>query len=161
LSAGLINSLSHPGGNTTGITDIFPSIAGKWLELLKHAVPHIARVALLFNPRIANEIFVHEIEAAAAQAGSQEVVKVALAPVRAAAESEGAIAAFAAELNGGLMMVPPPFNHAQRDVMNRLALQHKLPTIYQDKSFAASEGGLISYGAQMIDMMARGGPSYV
>jgi len=161
LSAGLVNSLSHPGGNTTGITDIFPSIAGKWLELLKQAVPHLARVALLFNPIIANEIFIREVEAAAARAGSQYDVKVALTPARNADEVEGAITAFAAEPNGGLIMVPPFFNRAERDVMNRLALQYKLPTIYQDRSFSAGERGLISYGAQIIDMVAQGGPSYV
>jgi putative tryptophan/tyrosine transport system substrate-binding protein len=87
LSAGLVSSLSHPGGNTTGITDIFTSLAGKWLELLKQAVPHLARVALLFNPIIANEIFVREVEEAAAQAGSQYDVKVALTPVRNAGEN--------------------------------------------------------------------------
>jgi ABC-type uncharacterized transport system substrate-binding protein len=103
LSAGLVKSLSRPGGNTTGITDIFPSIAGKWLELLKEAAPHLARVALLFNPTIANDIFVREIGAAAAQAGSQYNVKATLTPVRDAGEIEGAIPAFAAEPHGGLI----------------------------------------------------------
>jgi putative tryptophan/tyrosine transport system substrate-binding protein len=77
------------------------------------------------------------------------------------AKIEGAIAAFGDEPNGGLIMVPPAFNRADRDLINRLALQYKLPTIYADKTFVASEGSLISYGASLIDMWARGGPSYV
>jgi ABC-type uncharacterized transport system substrate-binding protein len=57
--------------------------------------------------------------------------------------------------------VPPPFISAEREVINRLALEYRLPTIYQDRTFAAFGGGLMAYGAQMIDMWARGGPPYV
>jgi putative tryptophan/tyrosine transport system substrate-binding protein len=50
LATGVVASLSRPEGNTTGITDIFPSIAGKWLELLKECVPGLTRVAVVGNP---------------------------------------------------------------------------------------------------------------
>jgi len=56
------------------------------------------------------------------------------------------------------MMVPPPF---EREAINRLALRYKLPTVYQDKALAVQDGGLMSYGAKMIDMWERSGPQYV
>jgi putative tryptophan/tyrosine transport system substrate-binding protein len=49
LTLGIVASLARPEGNTTGVTDIFPSIAAKWLELLKEAVPDVSRVALIFS----------------------------------------------------------------------------------------------------------------
>src|ERR1700730_5459841 len=53
VGSGLAVSLSRPGGNVTGFTNIGPSLGGKWIELLKEISPRIRRVALLFNPEVA------------------------------------------------------------------------------------------------------------
>jgi putative tryptophan/tyrosine transport system substrate-binding protein len=156
LASGLVQSLSHPDGNTTGITDIFPSIAGKWLELLKQCVPTLARAALVLNPDRANASTIEP----AAKAGASLGVKVIETPVRNANDIEYRIEAFAAEPDGGLIVLPPPFLPAERQLINRIGIQHRLPMIYQDRDFAV-EGGLLSYGADLLDMHRRGVPPYI
>jgi putative tryptophan/tyrosine transport system substrate-binding protein len=155
VAGGLVRSLSRPEGNTTGVTNLFPSIGGKWLELLKEAVPRVARVALVFNPDIAGENYYASIEAAAAQ----YAVTIIRAPFRGATELENAISAFATEPNGGLIVLPPVPVGTNRALINRLALGHQLPAMYQGRDFAA-EGGLMSYGPVFRDLY-RTGASYV
>jgi putative tryptophan/tyrosine transport system substrate-binding protein len=70
------------------------------------------------------------------------------------------IVAFAADPASGLIVVPPPRPDSERQVINRLAIQYRLPVIYQDRTFAV-EGGLLSYGADMIDMFQHGAPPFV
>ncbi len=158
LALGLVKSLSRPEGNTTGITDIFPSIAGKWLELLKQCAPGLARVALLWSPDALTGVEYFAVPVA--QAGSQYGVTSVDMPVRNVDEIERAIPAFAAEPNSGLIVAPPSYSHAEREAINRLAVQHRLPVIYQDRSFAI-EGGLMSYGADFLNIFRYGAPPYV
>jgi len=163
IAVGLVGSIARPGGNTTGITNLFPSIAGKWLGLLKEAAPHVARVALVFNPEFpVNEIYLAAIEAAAAALP----VKTIRAPVRTATDIDRAIdVVVATEPNGGLIAVPPPGAEANRGLLFRLANQHRLPSISVDKHHI-SEGCLMSYGpdsgnlyrqaASYVDRILRG-----
>jgi putative tryptophan/tyrosine transport system substrate-binding protein len=102
LASGLVKSLSHPDGNTTGITDIFPSIGGKWLELLTQCVPELERVAVIVNPDRSNLGSIVPAIKAAASPG----VKVIETQVRTAEEIEHAIVEFAAAPRGGLVIVP-------------------------------------------------------
>ncbi len=154
VATGLLGSLSRPEGNATGFSAAVPSIAGKWLELLKEAVPRVTRVELIFDPG-STGVYFAPIEAAAAQ----YAVAATRAPVRDGAEIERAIAAFAAEPNGGLIVLPPPRLSADRELINRLAIRHRLPAIYFDRRYAA-EGGLMSYGTDTADLFRRGA-SYV
>jgi putative tryptophan/tyrosine transport system substrate-binding protein len=152
VANGVVKSIARPEGNTTGITNLFPSIAGKWVELLKDAVPRIARVALVFDPELpATEIYMAVIEAAA----TAIAVKVIRTPVLDVVELERAIDAFAAETNGGLIVIPPTsasLHH--RELIDRLAIRHRLPVIYADRFYAA-EGGLMSYGSDSVDLYRR------
>jgi putative tryptophan/tyrosine transport system substrate-binding protein len=157
LAVGLVKSLSRPEGNTTGVTDIFPSIAGKWLELLRECVPSLTRVGLIFNPDILTYSTPYE---AAVQAGANLGVQVSKIPFRNAEEIERAVTAFAADPGGGLIVLPSAPLPPERQVLNRLAVSYRLPTIYQDRSFAV-EGGLLSYGADMVEMMRHDAPPYV
>jgi putative tryptophan/tyrosine transport system substrate-binding protein len=161
LATGVVASLSHPEGNTTGVTEIFPSMAGKWLELLKECVPGLTRVAVVGNPDrlISGLAIIDNYAAIAAQAGSQHRVEVVKLPVRNISEIENAVTAFAGKPDGGLIVLPPPFSSAERETINRLALQHRLPTTYQDPSLL-TDGGLLSYGANFLDMIEPGA-SYV
>jgi putative tryptophan/tyrosine transport system substrate-binding protein len=152
----IVRNISHPEANITGFT-YESAIGGKWLELLKEAVPSLARVALVFNSElVGGEAYFPSIEAAAAQ----YAVATVRTPVRNAAEIERTVEAFAAEPNGGLILVPPPLLVAHRALINRLAARHRLPAIYQDRHFTA-EGGLMSYGADLEELFRRSGPSYV
>jgi putative ABC transport system substrate-binding protein len=155
VANGLVGSLSRPDSNTTGVTNLFPSVAGKWLELLKEASPHIARAALLFNPEIVDRNYLPAIEAAA----TQYAVTTVRIPIRDASEIERAIESFAAEPNGSLIVVPPLVGPDQEWV-SRLALRHRLPAIYANRVYAV-EGGLMSYGPDLADLFRRGGASYV
>jgi putative ABC transport system substrate-binding protein len=155
VANGLVSNIARPEVNTTGITNNFLSFGGKWLELLKDAVPSITRVALVFKPDFDLCAYFPSIEAAAARHG----VTAIRAPIRNPAELEHAVAAFAAEPGGALIAMPPPLLAAERELMNRLALRHRLPAIHSDRSLVG-DGGLMSYGPDTANMY-RLGASYV
>jgi putative tryptophan/tyrosine transport system substrate-binding protein len=157
LGNGLVASLSHPEGNTTGVTDILYSITGKWLELLKECMPSLSRVGLLWNSE--RGINIDAFAGPAVQAGAQFGVKIIKIFVRSAEEIEPALSAFALEPNGGLIVVPPPFPVRERQMINRLAVQHRMQVIYQDRSFAI-DGALLSYGADFLEMFRQGDSIY-
>jgi putative tryptophan/tyrosine transport system substrate-binding protein len=148
---GLVTSLAHPEGNITGVTNLFYSIGGKWLELLKEASPQVTRVAIIFTPEIGtSEGWFAAIEAAAAMLG----VTAARVPVRNAAEIAHALGAFASEPNGGLIVVPPGLVGADREALLAEVAQRRLPAVYDARSYTA-EGGLMSYGADSADMFRQ------
>jgi putative ABC transport system substrate-binding protein len=154
LANGIVESVTRPGGNVTGITNLVPSIGGKWLGLLKEAAPRIARVGLLFNPEFfySNTYFA-SIEATA----SKLAVQVIRVPYRNAAELVSAADAIGAEPNGGLIMLPPVSVYPTQFIF-RLE-QNRLPAISNVKTFA-NAGGLMSYGADNADLFRRAS-SYV
>src|SRR5262245_43899532 len=93
---GFVPSLANPGGNVTGFTNFEPSIAGKWLELLKEIAPRMTRVTVMFNPATApggGSYFLRLVEAAA----PSFAVKVSAAPVHNVAEIERVVAAVAGD----------------------------------------------------------------
>jgi putative ABC transport system substrate-binding protein len=73
VAGGLMTNIARPEGNVTGATSLFTSIAGKWLELLKEAVPRVERVGLLMVPGIVGEHYLPAIDAAAAVLGLKVV----------------------------------------------------------------------------------------
>jgi putative ABC transport system substrate-binding protein len=155
-ATGLVKNIARPEGNTTGFSSSEPAAGGKWLELLKEAVPQVARVAIVFNPELAvtSPNYLATIEPAA-HALALQTIKT---PFRDTIELVRSIDAFAAEPNGGLLMLPPPLI-ADRATIIKLAAQHRLPAIYTQRALAA-EGGLISYGADTVDQHRRAA-SYV
>jgi ABC-type uncharacterized transport system substrate-binding protein len=148
---GLVRNIARPEGNTTGFSNYAPAIAGKWLELLKEAAPHLARVALIFNPELipnTGPFFISSIEAAALELGVQ-VIK---APVRNSVDIVRAIDALAGEPNGGLLVLPPSPTTTIRDTIFQLATQHRLPALFTNTNrIDAAAGGLIVYGPSFAD----------
>jgi putative tryptophan/tyrosine transport system substrate-binding protein len=160
VSTGLVKSLARPGGNTTGFPISEPSIGGKWVELLKEAAPHVLRVAVIysneFNPQISvGGGFAASIDKAAAVL-AMTVTKI---PVQNAADIERAIDAFAAEPNGGLIAPTDVIVNGQLQTVLRLAVQHRLPAIY-NLGYFAIQGALMTYGSDPVDILRRAG-SYV
>jgi putative tryptophan/tyrosine transport system substrate-binding protein len=155
MAIGLLKNIARPEGNVTGITGQYQSLGGKWLELLKEAAPRTARVALVFNAENVNDQYFGVIGAAA----DVLAVKAIRMPYRDAAELEHGIDAFAADPNGGLLMLAPPPSPGNRELINRLALKQRLPTMYQSKYYPA-EGGMMGYGADG-DEQHRIAASYV
>jgi putative ABC transport system substrate-binding protein len=148
VANGLVRNITRPEGNTTGFSGSEPSVAGKRLELLKEAAPHVSRVAVIFNPDVTLTApsYIAAIEAAAPAL----FVQVVAMPVRDAVDIVRAIDAFAGVSNGGLIVLPPPPPPAILDVILRLALQHRLPAIYSAR-FIATAGGLLVYAADNAD----------
>jgi putative tryptophan/tyrosine transport system substrate-binding protein len=157
IGGGFAASLARPGGNITGFTSYEFSMAGKWLELLKELAPGITRAALLFNPDAAP--FARSILSVAAPAARSLSIQPIEAPVRNLAELERSVVAFAAQPNGGLVILPDAYWTAHRELIIGLASRHRLPAVYAFRYYAAS-GGLASYGADSIDLHRRAA-SYV
>jgi putative ABC transport system substrate-binding protein len=161
LAQGIITSAAHPGGNTTGVTDLLPGLGSKWLELLKECMPSLSRVALIHNADLANpNPGANRSAISAAEAGAQYGVMVSETLVRNPDEIERAISAFAATSGGGLIVLPPPLPGPDRKLVNGLAIRHGLPVLYQDRSFAV-DGGLLAYGTDMIYMFGHDAPPYI
>jgi putative ABC transport system substrate-binding protein len=148
---GIVKSLASPEGNTTGVTNLFSSLGGKWLELLKEAAPRVERVALIYNAQVIPNVgFFPSIE----EASRRLALTTIKTPYRDAVDLVHGVDAFASEPNGGLIVLPPRPADANRATILRLAAQHRIPAIYQDRAHAA-EGGMMAYGSNTDDNFRR------
>ena len=155
VAGGFVEGLSRPGGNTTGFTSFEYGLAGKWPELLKQIAPAVTRTAVLRDPtQFAGGGQLGAIQAVAPFFGTE----VSPIDVRNTDEVERAIAAFARKPNGGLIVLGSFFANINRDAIIALAAQYRLPAVYPGRQFVG--GGLISYGADQIDLYRRAA-SYV
>lgn len=152
IGSGFIASFPKPGGNVTGFTNIEPTMAGKWLELLKEIAPSVTRVALLFNPATAPyaENYLTPFKAAAALLA----LEIIAAPVRDISELESAIAAQAGAPHGGLVVMTDSFLVAHEAEITSLAARYRLPAVYPFRFFV-KHGGLLSYGNDLFDSFRR------
>ena len=152
VGSGFVASFPRPGGNVTGFIILEPTVAGKWLELLKEIAPHVNRVAFLFNPATATfaEYWLGSFKAAAASFAVEAIT----APIRDTSELEPIIAAQAREPNGGLIAMPDTFTIAHRAEVTSLATRYRLPAVYPFRVFA-EVGGLLSYGNDLVDQYRR------
>jgi len=152
VGSGFVASFARPGGNVTGFTSIEPTMAGKWLELLKEIAPRVARVAFLFNPVTARyaEYFLNPLKAASPSLGVEAIA----APVRDTSELESVVAALASEPNSGLIVMPDSFTDIHRAEITSLAARYRLPAVYPFHQFA-EVGGLLSYGNDQRDNHRR------
>jgi putative ABC transport system substrate-binding protein len=151
IVGGFVSSYARPDGNMTGFTDFDPSLAGKWIELIKEAAPSVNRLTVLMNPDQANHpAFLHVIESAT----SSLKLQMSAAAARNRADIEQAITALAGEADRGLVVLPGPVNNTQRQSIIELAARYHLPAIYPFKYYA-KEGGLLYYGADQIDQWPK------
>jgi putative ABC transport system substrate-binding protein len=152
IGSGFVTSFPKPGGNITGFINMEPTMAGKWVELLKEIAPRVTNCALLFNPATAPyaDYFVGPFNDAAASLA----VKGVIARVRDAGELETAITTQAREPNSGLVVMPDTFTTVHRAKITALANQHLLPAVYPFRFFSTS-GGLLSYGSDTNDSYRR------
>jgi putative ABC transport system substrate-binding protein len=152
VGSGFVASLQRPGRNITGFTQMEPTIAGKWLELLKEVAPRVARAAFLFNPVTVPhaEYFLSPFKTAAASFAMAAIT----APVRDTSELESVVAAQAREPNGGLLVMPDSFTTSHRVEITALAGRYRLPAVYPYREFP-EHGGLLSYGYDRLDNFRR------
>jgi putative tryptophan/tyrosine transport system substrate-binding protein len=157
VGAGTVQSFARPGANITGFSTFEPEIGGKWLELLKEIAPGLKRVAGVSDPAFRGFAGVwRAIEAMAPRFGVQVTSVSFQAPTD---DLESAVAAFAREEGGGLIVVPTALNALHRHRIFSVAAQNRLPAIYAFR-FYATDGGLMSYGIDTVDLFRRGA-SYV
>ena len=151
VGAGYVDSLARPGGNVTGFMLTEYSTSGKWLELIKEIAPTVTRAAVLRDP--ANPAQTAQFGAIQSVAPS---LRVQVSPVnmRSAGEIEKSVETFARAPNGGLIVTAGAAALRYRDLIVTLAARHRLPAVYWDRLFVAA-GGLISYGADLIDNYRR------
>ena len=152
VGSGFVASFAKPGGNVTGFIILEPTLAGKWLELLKEIAPRIARVALLFNPATAPyaEYYLNPFKAAAASFAVEAIV----APVHDMSELESAVGVQAREPNGALIVIPDSFMTTHRAEITSLVARHRLPAVYPFRHYTEI-GGLLSYGNDQRDNFRR------
>ena len=157
VDQGFVSSLARPGGNITGLALIEFTMVGKWLELLKEAVPGVVRAALMFNPDTSPHYYVYlrSFETAPRPIA----VEVSAAAVRDPSEIEGVIAKLARDPGGGLIVPPDVFTIVHHQLLIELAHQHRLPAIYMYRAYVA-EGALMSYVPDAYDLFRRAA-SYV
>jgi putative tryptophan/tyrosine transport system substrate-binding protein len=156
LESGLIANMARPGGNITGFSQLEVAIVGKYIELLKEAAPALSRVAVLYTRGgPASAEFLRKIDALAPLFAIQTIS----IPADDSAEVDRAIDAFSREANAGLIILsgPGPANH--REHLFSLVARHRLPAIYPYR-FYAIDGGLMSYGPDIIEQYRRAA-SYV
>src|SRR5215813_11478985 len=153
IGSGFVASMARPGGNITGFTVLQASIAGKYLEMLKEAVPQLARVAIMYNPNSvpAGGTFFSRpfIEAA-----TKLKVRPITAEVHDPSEIENAVTKLGRESGSGLILVPDNFMSVHRDLIISLAARFRIPAIYPYRYFAEA-GGLVSYGVHAVDQFRR------
>lgn len=158
---GFVESLAHPGGNVTGFTNSTAEMGGKWLQLVREAVPDIARVGVLFNaattPR-GGRFFFDSIEQEAALSGVSAVP----APVTAPADIDEAIRRFSEPPKAAMIALVDSFLVVNRQAVVAAAAKYRVPTIYPFHYFM-EVGGLMSYGptlevrsADYVDLILRG-----
>jgi putative ABC transport system substrate-binding protein len=153
VEEGLVESLARPGGNVTGITTLSRELGGKRLELLKEAVPKLARVAVLYDPAI--PFFVRDVKEVLP--GAAHALRLTLQPweIRAADDFEKVFAALNKQRPDGLYFPPGgPLTFTNEKRIADFALKSRLPSMYVNKQFVEA-GGLMSYGADLAESYRR------
>jgi putative ABC transport system substrate-binding protein len=150
VEAGLVQSLARPGGNVTGVSaQLSPEIRAKQIQLLKEALPGLARVTIPRRAALAHAAVWKEYE----EGGRALQLRVQFVDLKSLDELEGAFRAIARE--GSALLVPGDpvfFTHRQR--IAALAIEHRLPGIFSTREFTDA-GGLMSYSAGLTGMFRR------
>ena len=155
VEAGLVESLARPGGNITGLTNLTRELGGKRLELLKEAVPKLARVAVLYDPTAPSSG--RELKEVLPDAAGALGLTLQPWEVRTAGDFEKVFAAVNKQRPDGLYVAGggPVLVTNQKRLVG-FALKSRLPSVYMSREFVDA-GGLMYYGADQAEMYRRVG----
>jgi putative ABC transport system substrate-binding protein len=151
VASGLVESLAHPGGNITGLSQIAPELAGKRLELLKEVVPKLSRVAVLWRPEGASSPLAWEESQAPARALGLQLHSMV---VRSSNDFDKAFQEATTARAGALAVMPDPLFAGNLKRLADLAAKSRLPSIFHLREFV-DFGGLMTYGPDRSDMFRR------
>jgi len=152
VEAGLVESLARPGGNVTGITNLTGELSGKRLELLKEAVPKLARVAVLYDPAV--RVSAHEVKEVLPVAARGLGLTLQPWEVRSADGFEKVFAALSKQRPDGLFVSGGPLMRDNQKRILGVALKSRLPSVYPQREYVDA-GGLMYYGADIADSYRR------
>jgi putative ABC transport system substrate-binding protein len=155
IKTGLVDSLSRPGGNLTGVSVLVGTLGSKRLELMHELLPSNDTIALLVNPNNPNVVDGLETEAAANAIGRH------LEVLTASTESdlEPAFTTMVKRQAGALIVMPDPLFFSRREQLVELAARYAVPTIYPVREFTEN-GGLMSYGTNLALDLAKQAGTY-
>ena len=153
VRAGVVTSFSRPEGNVTGVSLIGSALEAKRLELLQQLIPGVSLIGVLVNPKYPDADFqVREVREAAGVINRQiDIVRASTEP-----EIDTAFATLAQRRADALLVTQDVLFNSRRDQLVALALQYKLPAIYNQREYAEI-GGLMSYGTHFADGYRQAG----
>jgi putative ABC transport system substrate-binding protein len=151
VATGLVASLARPGGNTTGLTVIAPETSGKRLELLREAVPALARVSVLWNA--ANPVSIPELKETETAARAF-ALQLHLVGVNQPEEITSAFSSINKQGSGAVLVLSDAMFFGQRQAIADLAVAHRLAGITHLQEFTEA-GLLMSYGPNVLDLHRR------
>jgi putative ABC transport system substrate-binding protein len=152
VEAGLVDSLARPGGNVTGLTNLARELGGKRLELLKEAVPKLARVAVLYSA--ATPASVIDVKGVLPVAASALGLTLQPWEIRTTDDFERIFTMLNKERPDGLYVSTGPIARGNAKRVADFALKSRLPSVYGNR-LSVEEGGLMSYGADFADSHRR------
>jgi putative ABC transport system substrate-binding protein len=153
VALGLVDSISRPGGNATGITSLNAELVAKRLGVLRDLVPQASRYFTLANPAsvLANP-FIKDLQNAATSLG----LKIEILQASTDREIEEAFATIPQQPGNALVFGPDAFFYIRRAHIAELALRRDVPTVFDDRAYVEA-GGLICYGADFLNVMELAG----
>jgi putative ABC transport system substrate-binding protein len=153
VGAGLVQSLSRPGGNVTGTSGLSVGVARKSLQLLTEAVPGASRVAVLWNP--ANAVFQAQMLRETEGAARTLRVELRLVEARRPDDLDAALRAVGGQGARAILILPDPMFTTHRARIVELVAKTRLPAMYPVRE-AVEAGGLMSYAVNYVEVGARG-----
>ena len=154
VTDGLVTSLARPGGNVTGLSNLFEELGGKRLELLKQAVPGVDRVAVLWLPGALGERTEKEMLTGAEVAARGLGVRLQFVEARGPEDFDRAFSDMTRARAGALTVLSTSMFVSERRRLVDLAAKNRLPAVYGSREFVDA-GGLMSYGANQLDLFRR------
>ncbi len=151
VASGLVSSLARPGGNVTGLSIVNPDLIGKWMELIKQAVPGVSRVAVLWTSDAVT--FKNQLKRAEA-AGRALGLQVQSVEARDSADFGRAFSDMVRGRAGALIVVGGPVAFNARKHLADLTTRNRLPAVYGARDYVDA-GGFMSYGPDNRDSFRR------
>jgi putative ABC transport system substrate-binding protein len=151
VAAGYVDSLPKPGGHITGFSSYSLEAGGKWLEIIKEAVPSVTNVGVMIDPDYAAYMARWR---AMEKLGPPFGVSLSLVEIRSRADIEKAISDFARNPERAMIVFSSALTTANSGLIIEAAKRHRLPVIYPFASFVR-QGGLMSYGTDTLDLFQK------
>jgi putative tryptophan/tyrosine transport system substrate-binding protein len=152
IAAGLVTSLAHPAGNITGNTILGPDIVTKKLQILKDAIPTVARIAYLWNPENSGTADILDELRKAVPLFDLTLVSL---PARTTVDFDRVFAQMSSDRPDAVLMTSDPAHQAHMPAIINFLLQNRIPGLFQTREHVVA-GGLMSYGVSLSDLFRMG-----